>query len=480
MSLIPREHEQCSTKRSRLSAMEEAFTAHGIEGDAPVLESIASFLDPRARAALELASTFELKAVASPSGWALEITDRTTHGVALPRGNACQEMMAELFRKDVSAREHRNAEDVPVHEALLDQLREPSLQDGVAVETAAPPITLRILTWNIHFWREGFSHRELGDNRAGVEAVLRAVNPDVVLLQEVVLPDELRRGDATAEGIPACAATPRGTSADAAALLRMLDPSLGFRYAAAAPDADGHVMEENIASCAGMRTAVVMLSKLPIENGGGEAVPMGGDSNGHSVYGVISLPLRGSPGKSPGSEYSRRRLGVHSVHLSVGCAPSLRQRELAGVVRHAERAVLHGDVEGVLITGDFNQPTARDYDDETWSALALDMRGAGLPLSDGVAQMLRDGDGISSKWISAFDEVTSNPPSSTAWSGASVDFAYRLKECDVAVEGGIVEAAAVATVATVQADAWRVVGAWPWYSTASDHLPLVVDLALRR
>ena len=243
-------------------------------------------------------------------------------------------------------------------------------------------------------------------------------------------------------------------------------------------------MEENIASCAGMRTAVVMLSKLPIENGGGEAVPMGGDSNGHSVYGVISLPLRGFPGKSPGGEYSRRRLGVHSVHLSVGCAPSLRQRELAGVVRHAERAVLHGDVEGVLITGDFNQPTARDYDDETWSALALDMRGAGLPLSDGVAQMLRDGDGISSKWISAFDEVTSNPPSSTAWSGASVDFAYRLKECDVVAveggEGGIVEAAAVAAVATVQADAWRVVGAWPWYSTASDHLPLVVDLALRR
>ena len=64
-------------------------------------------------------------------------------------------------------------------------------------------------------------------------------------------------------------------------------------------------------------------------------------------------------------------------------------------------------------------------------------------------------------------------PGTTAWNGATVDFVYRYKVPDPEVTG-----AAAATGGGTGAAALRCVGAWVYYTAASDHLPLVCDYAV--
>ena len=114
---------------------------------------------------------------------------------------------------------------------------------------------------------------------------------------------------------------------------------------------------------------------------------------------------------------------------------------------------------GTLIGGDFNQPAARDYPHAEWAAMAADMQGAGLPLSDGVAELL-----VRSGLKHSFDEAAphAKPPGTSAWSGGLVDFVWHLP------------AAAEAAAASGHL---RCVGSWLAYTDASDHLPLVADYA---
>ena len=64
-------------------------------------------------------------------------------------------------------------------------------------------------------------------------------------------------------------------------------------------------------------------------------------------------------------------------------------------------------------------------------------------------------------------------PGTTAWNGATVDFVYRYKVADPEATG-----AAAATGGGAGAAALRCVGAWVYYTAASDHLPLVCDYAV--
>ena len=85
---------------------------------------------------------------------------------------------------------------------------------------------------------------------------------------------------------------------------------------------------------------------------------------------------------------------------------------------------------------------------------AQDMRVAGLPLSDGVAELM-----VQQGLRTSFEEAAPGrpPPGSSAWSGALVDFLWHLRHVEPG-GGGL-----------------RCVGSWLVYTDASDHLPLVAD-----
>ena len=85
--------------------------------------------------------------------------------------------------------------------------------------------------------------------------------------------------------------------------------------------------------------------------------------------------------------------------------------------------------------------------------LPKDMRGAGLPLSDGVAELM-----VSAGLRHSFEETQpdgTKPPGSSAWSGGLVDFFWHLR--------------------AGSGPGLRCVGSWLVYDDASDHLPLVAD-----
>ena len=335
----------------------------------------------------------------------------------------------------------------------------------VAASAASP--TLRVLSWNVHFWQRGYSGEERGDNRAAINDAVRRLSPDVILLQEVIDPT-------------AVAVSERQVDRKAQ-LLRCLDPTLGYVHASWALASDCHVLPASVKAAPGARLGVAILSRLPLL--AAAAVPLGdAGSNGHAATAVLALP---APSSSP-----LRRLGIYTAHLSVRCPGATRLAEIAGVVQHANSGLASREFEECIVGGDFNQPTQRDYPAATWRAMARDMDGVGLPLCDGVAPALRDGtDGGTpgaGDWIASFDDAGVATPQVTAWNGATVDFMYRRKRADETAAGAAAAASAAAKAGAAPprpaSMRLRCAGSWIWYGGAegdsvppSDHLPIIVD-----
>ena len=375
-------------------------------------------------------------AAAGASSFAAELVRRSAAGEAFPRGAAVKGMMYNAFLADVACGAAALNPSVPARPAL-----------GAEPRTHS---SLRVVSWNLHFFQRGYSGDEGGDNRAEVAAVLAELQPDVILLQELVCPVEhlpASERQQVAEGVPAVDLTEERKSA----LLQLLDPALGYVHAAVAPEPDCHVLPESVRCAPGVRLAVGVLSRLPLLDCA--APPLGGDSHGCAARAVVELRAGAAEAGAA------LRVALYSVHLSVRCDPEVRLQEVSGCVADSERWRESGSESGgraVLLAGDFNQPTQRDYPPAVWAAMAQDMAGAKLPLCDGVAPLLRDGPaGVGGDWVASFDEAGVGTPGTTAWNGATVDFVYRRQG------GGL-----------------RCVGSWVYYTAASDHLPLVCDYAV--
>jgi endonuclease/exonuclease/phosphatase family metal-dependent hydrolase len=293
-------------------------------------------------------------AAAGASGFAAELVRRSAAGEAFPRGAAVKGMMYDAFLGDVE----RGA-------AALNPL-----------VPAAPSPGLRVVSWNVHFFQRGYSGEEGGDNRAEVAAVLAELQPDVILLQELVCPaDWLQAGGSAADEAPGVELTEERK----AALLQLLDPALGYRYVAVAPEPDCHVLPESVRCAPGSRLAVGVLSRLPLSDCA--AVPLGGDSHGCAARAVVTMPSGGAAETEAelAAVGQALRVALYSVHLSVRCGPELRREEISGVLADAaewrERCSASAAEESggrctVLIGGDFNQPTERDYPSDVWAAMA--------------------------------------------------------------------------------------------------------------
>jgi len=229
--------------------------------------------------------------------------------------------------------------------------------------------------------------------------------------------------------------------------------ALGYNYSVAAGSADVHTLPATHPRFSNERLHVMLLSKLPLRQA--SAVPM---LDGNAAFADVHLPAAMTGAKEDLS------VMAYSVHLSVRCKPAKRQREIASVLAHAKHMIkrqtgqlAHGKSPLVLIAGDMNQPNANDYPAAEWQVIKDDMAEAGLSPTDGVMPMLR-----SAGFTPSFEIALNRRPlpASTAWNGAVVDYCYVRRAQPASKTNFEVEAS------------------YAYYTTASDHLPIVTDFVV--
>lgn len=351
----------------------------------------------------------------SASSFFAKIASSVADGSPPPQG---KQLMYQCFLDDVAA-------SVPSNAAI-------PKRNGTR-----PPRTLRVMTFNVHFFQRGYSGEEHGDNRTCINQIVGHLKPDVIFLQEVVAMD-VSCGDGGS------------TVVDAASIKAIFNPALGYNFATFALASDCHVLPDSVCCAPGQRLAVAIASRIPLQSCA--PVALGGGTNGNAASAVLKID-------------EGLTLGLYTAHLSVRCAnASTRREEVCGVVAHAEEALASARIDECLFGGDFNQPVCRDYEPEVWTCMVQDMESAGLPLSDGVAELLRDGgaDAEAGVWVTSFDDAESRTPPISAWNGTTVDYIYRRKKKN---------------------STFTCTGSWIWYGGGdssdlvppSDHLPIVCD-----
>ena len=216
--------------------------------------------------------------------------------------------------------------------------------------------------------------------------------------------------------------------------------SLGYTHTVSAGSSDIHVLPADSPYYPGERLHVMIAARLPLLRTA--AVPM---LNGHAAFAEVSLSTGSGPVASA---------AVYCVHLSVRCEPATRRREIEAVLRHAKDEVGHG--LPTFIAGDMNQPNEGDYPAAEWQVIAKDMTRAKLPLTDGVMDSLRD-QGLRPVWEVATLPRPLSP--SSAWNAALVDYCY---------------------VSELSQSGIEIAASYFLHTAASDHLPLVVDVAHRK
>jgi len=277
-----------------------------------------------------------------------------------PVGMRLKDFMYDCFKRDVSAGQAGNAA-IGSHAGFT--------------ANSSSRNTLRVMTFNVHFFQRGFSGVVLGDALDEALSIVARLNPDILMLQEV--PPSL---------------LPK---------LQQRLAALDLPHGVSAGSADVHILDPSVGVYARERLHVYLASRLPLLHSA--AVPM---LDGHAAFAELDLG-------AGASAY------VYSVHLSVRCPGSKRRDEVGAVLQHV--ASLGEPHKLTLIAGDMNQPNEDDYPPLEWSAIAQDMQRAKLDLSDGAMECMR-----SKGFVPTFEAAaTPGPlPATTAWSGALVDYVY--------------------------------------------------------
>lgn len=369
------------------------------------------------------------------SHWVQHLMD----GASRPAGVSMKEFMYECFKRDVARGELGENRDI------LRDIRVHRREGR----------SLRMVSWNVHFFSVGYSNVVLGDGLDEAKAVISLLHADVLLLQEVP-PSVLGK------------------------LEKWLLDAEGYTHFVAAPSADPHVLAADSSVYAGERLLVLIASKRPFRQSAQVAMANGG----HAAFAEIELrsAAEGSVaagrhhGRSQGSSPSSAPLSssssstppatalVYSLHASVRCAASVRREEIGALLLHAQslNPSASASERPSLIAGDFNQPNEADYPPHEWHALASDLASAKLPESDGVMQLLR-----AAGYVPSWEVASLSRPlvGSSAWNGAVVDYCY------VANVARGLRGRHLPTTMVVEAT-------YMHHSLASDHLPLVVDFRI--
>lgn len=158
-----------------------------------------------------------------------------------------------------------------------------------------------------------------------------------------------------------------------------------------------------------------------------------------------------------------KQFGIYSTHLhhrNYTMTPDgARAAEMRTLLDHQES---HDDV-AALVVGDLNQPRAKDYASEEWRIIngsSVDSGGCAqrtITEDDGVDDLL-ERKGFIANWdiLAARNFLGNGAPPMTHWSGITVDYIYlqsRMRELNL-------------------------VGTYVVFTPLSDHLPIVVDIAI--
>lgn len=251
---------------------------------------------------------------------------------------------------------------------------------------------------------------EHGQNIDTVLEILKELNPDVVLLQEVIPTDEILTAF----------------------------KAMGFAHTILAGSSDAHVLPATQPSFPNQRLHVSVLCREPAVVDSQERISMGSGAAAFTSFHIA------------GASQQPLRIGVVSLHLSVRCPPEARKAEAEAVLDFLRKEGTTFDL--TVVAGDFNQPSELDYPSEDWAILAQDLTKAQLPLTDGVVVMMRNA-GFTPSLGRDLLHGFGFPVRSTAWNGAVVDYIFFQGNAEVAFSS-------------------------PYFTLASDHLPLVADFRL--
>ena len=115
------------------------------------------------------------------SSYTAELVALQAQGAPFPKGKGVQEEMYKAFLRDVSRDATRNA-------AIPSRLSSHGMRLAAFNVPTPPrlPRGLRVMSFNVHFWQQGYSNRLRGANQKACVELVRRHAPDVLLLQEVV------------------------------------------------------------------------------------------------------------------------------------------------------------------------------------------------------------------------------------------------------------------------------------------------------
>lgn len=150
---------------------------------------------------------------------------------------------------------------------------------------------------------------------------------------------------------------------------------------------------------------------------------------------------------------NNKTISIYGTHLDV--------EDESGVVRKKQIdelvAVAHKDkYDNVLIAADFNEVRRQDYSDKIWDLMVKDRQSQvsenwpnGWPTPTSVADTLK-----ANNFVDCFSYGKFVAPKFTVWSGTVVDFIY------------------------LRSNGWNlpVKGSYTYFSSASDHLPVIMDI----
>ena len=298
-----------------------------------------------------------------------------------------------------------------------------------APHSASQRSRLRVAQWNVNALA-GPCFEPPHVAPAAAAAVLRAINADLVFLQEAG-PLDLPP--------PPPGAAARGLAA--------LDPAATARRLAdfhALLRAEGYAL---VPAEGGASNPALLATRLPLLRADAPA----------SLDSASAAPEESrSARRALLALGSGARLAAVATHLhhTEKQRPGVRlaqARALLALARAAEaREAAAGEPPALasLVSTDFNGPRRGDYGAREWAVIERSVARAGEPPDDGVGAALR-----AAGWACSYDAEGCAPPPVTHWTGMTVDFAY----------------------ARAGAGALRAVAARVVRTPLSDHYPVVHD-----
>eukprot|EP01125_Pyxidicula_operculata_P009114 TRINITY_DN3018_c0_g1_i3.p1 TRINITY_DN3018_c0_g1~~TRINITY_DN3018_c0_g1_i3.p1 ORF type:complete len:181 (-),score=17.31 TRINITY_DN3018_c0_g1_i3:19-561(-) len=125
-----------------------------------------------------------------------------------------------------------------------------------------------------------------------------------------------------------------------------------------------------------------------------------------------------------------------------------RFKEIQQILRYYDK--LATDSSNFLISGDFNSLRRKDYEDERWNSIVIhDLNRSVTP------QTLVTDELEKKNFVDSFQRKSLPVPQCTTWSNRRIDFMYTSPKWNL-----------------------NIGGCYVYHSAASDHLPIVMDIAL--